>query len=390
MADPVVTFAELCDANVLEVGAGRPRSAGSDLPVLRVADVVDGRIQPTLRAGVSTAYRPEMGPKTSKPGDVALTTKGTVGRVAIIPLGGPTFAYSPQLCYFRTVDNGPLLSRYLYYWFQSAEFWGQADALKAQTDMADFISLRDIMSLALTLPEVAVQRGIAEVLGALDEKIAANNRVISAEAALAESLIERAFSGEVVRLADVASVTMGSSPPGSSYSDVATGLPFYQGVRDFGVRFPSRRVWTDKPVRVAAAGDTLVSVRAPVGRTNLAEEDICIGRGVAALRAKDGHAMTLFHQVRAAHAAWAPYEAEGTVFGAINRAQLEGIELPAVDENKSAEIEARLSEQAAVVAAILRETSVLATARDALLPPLMSGKIGVKDSEKSVEGVLRW
>ena len=60
---------------------------------------------------------------------------------------GPDFAYSPQLCYFRPAASGPLRSRYLYYWFKSTQFWNQANALKGQTDMADYLSLSDIRCL---------------------------------------------------------------------------------------------------------------------------------------------------------------------------------------------------------------------------------------------------
>jgi type I restriction enzyme S subunit len=254
--------------------------------------------------------------------------------------------------------------------------------------MADFISLQDVYSLTMGLPSIDEQKAIAEVLGALDGKIAANSRVVATADSLAEALTRRAFSGEFVSLADVASVAMGSSPPGASYNEAGNGVPFFQGVRDFGVRFPSRRVWTDLPVRLASAGDTLLSVRAPVGRTNLADDEVCIGRGLASLRAKDGRAMSLFHQVRAAHAAWAPYEAEGTVFGAINRAQLEGIDLPALVERAAAELETRLAELEGLVATALRETTALSAARDELLPLLMSGKVRVKDAEMIVEGTL--
>lgn len=98
--------------------------------------------------------------------------------------------------------------------------------------------------------------------------------------------------------------------------------------------------------------------------------------------------MTLFHQVRAAHSAWAPYEAEGTVFGAISRPQLEGIDVPAVDRLVAADLEDRLAELENVVATCLRESAILAATRDELLPLLMSGKVRVMDAEKTLEGVL--
>lgn len=390
MTDASTRLADLVEDGTLEIGAGRPRTAGADLPVLRVADVLDGRIQSSGHAeGLPAGHRPR-GPKVSKPGDIVLTTKGTVGRVAIMPTDGPAYAYSPQICYFRPVTEGRLEFRYLYYWLKSPEFAAQALPLKSQTDMADFISLQDLFSLRLRLPPVAEQRAITEVLGALDRKIAANDRTVTVADALAESLTRSASSGEVVPLSEVAMVTMGSSPPGFSYSETSDGLPFFQGVRDFGVRFPDRRVWTTRPVRRAAAGDTLLSVRAPVGRTNLAGEELCIGRGLAALRSRAGAPMSLFHQVRAAHNEWAPYESEGTVFGAIRRTQLESIGVPAIDPAQAVRLEERLTALESLIASTLAENTRLAATLKELLPLLMSGKVGVKDAEKSVRGVLRW
>ena len=79
-------------------------------------------------------------------------------------------------------------------------------------------------------------------------------------------------------------LTMGQSPPGNSCNLIGDGLPFYQGRTDFGFRFPSQRVFCTAPSRMAGKGDTLVSVRAPVGDVNMAMEECCFGRGVAGIR----------------------------------------------------------------------------------------------------------
>jgi type I restriction enzyme S subunit len=90
-----------------------------------------------------------------------------------------------------------------------------------------------------------------------------------------------------VRLGEVCEVLMGQSPPSSTYNHDELGLPFFQGKADFGELHPTPRAWCTKPMKIAEAGDILISVRAPVGPTNLAKERCCIGRGLAALRA--GH-----------------------------------------------------------------------------------------------------
>src|SRR5699024_1023989 len=141
-------------------------------------------------------------------------------------------------------------------------------------------------SWATRVPPLQEQRAIAEVLGALDDKIAANSELARVADELASTLVRLGVEDltDTVALAEIAAVTMGSSPPGSSFNEEGAGSVFYQGVRDFGVRSPARRVWTTSPTRMAAAGDLLVSVRAPVGEVNVATEDMCVGRGLAAIR----------------------------------------------------------------------------------------------------------
>jgi len=85
------------------------------------------------------------------------------------------------------------------------------------------------------------------------------------------------------KLPQVASINMGQSPPGSSYNEEQRGLPFFQGKADFGERYPTVRVWCTDPKKVAQAGDVLMSVRAPIGPTNVAADICSIGRGLAAI-----------------------------------------------------------------------------------------------------------
>ncbi len=84
-------------------------------------------------------------------------------------------------------------------------------------------------------------------------------------------------------LSTVAQINMGQSPPSSSYNLAGLGLPFFQGKADFGDLYPKVRVFCTEPLKVAEAGDILISVRAPVGPTNINLEKSCIGRGLAAL-----------------------------------------------------------------------------------------------------------
>jgi type I restriction enzyme S subunit len=92
---------------------------------------------------------------------------------------------------------------------------------------------------------------------------------------------------EVVRLGEVAALTMGQSPPSSTYNTDGTGLPFLQGKAEFGETCPTPVKWCSRPQKVADRGSVLISVRAPVGDVNVARDDYCIGRGLAAINGSE-------------------------------------------------------------------------------------------------------
>lgn len=97
-----------------------------------------------------------------------------------------------------------------------------------------------------------------------------------------------------VRLGDIADIIAGQSPPGETYRKKPEGLPFFQGKADFGLVHPSAATWCVAPIKIARIGDILISVRAPVGPTNIADQECCIGRGLAAIRPKIDVDKTLF------------------------------------------------------------------------------------------------
>jgi type I restriction enzyme S subunit len=246
----------------------------------------------------------------------------------------------------------------------------------------------EVKAFHVCIPEVAEQDAILEVLQSLDDKIAVNDGIATAVHNLAQAQCRRANEFlKPVELSEIAEITMGSSPPGESYNEDSVGLPFYQGTRDFGDRFPGHRVWCTAPVRAASAGSCLLSVRAPVGRVNVAREVCCIGRGVAAVRSKQDTPSVLFHELASASEVWVPFESEGTVFGAINKQQLANIQIPALDTQGARELEETLAPLDRRMASVYDENQKLAEMRDTLLPKLMSGEIRVKDAEKVVEDV---
>lgn len=185
-------------------------------------------------------------------------------------------------------------------------------------------------------------------------------------------------------LSQVAVITMGSSPPGTSYNEAGVGLPFYQGVRDFGRRYPSLRVWTTDPRRTAEPNDSLLSVRAPVGRLNRALDECCIGRGLASVRS-DRWPSTIYYALRNAGHVWDRYEQEGTVFGAVNRKDLATTHVPWPKESALPELEDKLATIDARVLSLITEDNKLAELRDTLLPELLSGRIRVSEARETIE-----
>ena len=179
---------------------------------------------------------------------------------------------------------------------------------------------------------------------------------------------------EVRTLGECFDLTMGQSPPGSTYNEEGDGLPFFQGRTHFGFRYPENRKFCTAPTRTAQAGDTLVSVRAPVGDINMAWEQCCVGRGVAALRHKSGSSSYTYYAIEAVQPEIQQYEHTGTVFGAITGKQfaaLPAVEPPTVVIDGFGARALTLDQRIREVAGQSRTLSAL---RDALLPRLVSGE----------------
>lgn len=137
------------------------------------------------------------------------------------------------------------------------------------------------------------------------------------------------MSDVLVNLGAVATIVAGQSPPGSSYNEIQNGLPFFQGKAEFGLVHPTPVKWCTAPTKLAEAGDILISVRAPVGPTNVAAEKCCIGRGLAAIRPDPIKADADFvHWALIAARPALERKATGSTFPAINRSDLAELRIP--------------------------------------------------------------
>ena len=237
-----------------------------------------------------------------------------------------------------------------------------ADAINS-TDISGYItgstipklSQRSLNSILIPCPTIAEQDKIVALLGALDNKIELNRRMNETLEAMARAIFKDWFvdfgptraraegrapyltadqwnlfpsalddedkpvAWRAGTVGDCFRLTMGQSPPGSTYNDDGKGLPFFQGRTDFGLRYPGNRKYCTAPTRIAECDDTLVSVRAPVGDINMAWEKCCAGRGVAALRHMSGSRSFTYYSAWAIQQELKQYEHTGTVLAQSTR-----------------------------------------------------------------------
>lgn len=180
-------------------------------------------------------------------------------------------------------------------------------------------------------------------------------------------------------LSDIATITMGQSPKGDTYNEDGIGTVFFQGRAEFGFRFPTRRLYTTDPKRMAQNNDVLMSVRAPVGDLNVAYEDCCIGRGLGAIHSKDNHQSFVLYTMFALRDQLDVFNGEGTVFGSINRDALKSMPVSIPSREVVDKFESIVSPMDAEIKNNYVESCHLQAIRDSLLPRLMSGELDVSD-----------
>ena len=242
-----------------------------------------------------------------------------------------------------------------------------------------------IEQIPLMLPKIEIQRKIVEILNSIDNKIEENEEINNnleqqAQAIYQQMFIDNASSDWTEgTLGDIADITMGQSPSGSSYNEDGNGTIFFQGRAEFSFRFPTVRLYTTEPKRMACANDTLMNVRAPVGDLNVAHTDCCIGRGLAAIHSKNNHQSFVLYTMFSLKKQLDVFNGEGTVFGSINRNSLNEMPILIPSGEKLDEFEALVSPMDAAIRNNYDEICRLEQLRDSLLPQLMSGELDVSD-----------
>lgn len=398
---------DLVAAGVLRVEDGnhgeyRPRPdefVADGVPFIRAADMSSGVVDFSSAGRINDVARQRIHKGVGAPGDVLLSHKGTVGKVAVAPLDSPDYVCSPQTTFWRSLKGEVLDQRYLSCVMRSKPFALQLDVLKGQTDMAPYVSLTDQRTLLIPVPSVEEQRGIAEVLGALDDKIAANTRLRSAS----ENLLRANFEAlgidtspvEGTQLHEVVALNPTTPKPAE---EVAVYLEM-KHLPDSSMTVTS---WSYREPRGGARfvnGDTLLARITPClenGKTGhvdfLAQGQVGIGSTEYIVMRAKTDTPTVLPYFLATSPAFRDVAIRRMV-GTSGRQRLSAADIadylvswPSAD--KLVTFDRLASSLMPRVKAATDETRHLIETRDALLPLLMSGKVSVKDAESVVGGVI--
>mgnify|MGYP003298883820 CR=1 FL=1 len=307
---------------------------------------------------------------------VLIGRKGTIGKVKYV---NHPF-WTVDTLFYTIVNTDVVLPKYLYYVMSLID-------LNNYNEGTTIPSLRTetLNRLEFDIPSLEEQELILSCLNPIDEKIELNSAINENLQQQAQTIFTNMFGAEDAALwesgilSDIAEITMGQSPSGNSYNEDGQGTVFFQGRAEFGFRFPAVRLFTTEPKRMALKNDTLMSVRAPVGDLNIAHEDCCVGRGLAAIRTKDNHQSFVHYTMFSLQKELDVFNGEGTVFGSINRNSLNAMPIKLPPKELIDEFENLVSPIDALILSNHDATCRLQAIRDTLLPKLLSGELDVSN-----------
>ena len=378
-------FAKLNDLSIGGKGSyGIAASAverKADLPTyLRITDIFDDG---TLNLSeLKSVDAPNSDKYILKSNDIVFArTGGSTGRNYFYDGSDGVFVYAGFLIKF-SIDPEKVNPKYVKYYCRSKQYNDWVQSFNTGSTRGN-INAQTFGNMEIPLPDRKQQDYLVSILEPIDEKIKINKQVndnLQQQAmALYAEMFLNSSNNDVTSgtLSDIAAITMGQSPSGSSYNENGFGEVFYQGRAEFGFRYPKRRLFTTEPKRMAEAGDVLLSVRAPVGDLNVAYERCCIGRGLGAIHSKTGHSSFVLYTMFALRSQLDVFNGEGTVFGSINRDALNAIPIAIPLLTRIDRFEAVAHPIDKLIRTNYEENCRLEAIRDSLLPKLMSGEIDV-------------
>ena len=330
-------------------------------------------------------------------GDIILVKTGSsIGRTTRIREIIHPMTLNPQ---FVVLKNIKVNNIFLSYVIKSPYFQSLLKTITVGSAIPT-LSQKNLAKLVVMIPTTKIQHKIASILSSIDDKIEVNRRINDNLEQQAQALFKSWFVdfepfkdqpfveselGMIPQgwrlgcLSNVADIIMGSSPSGSSYNVTGDGDVFYQGRAEFSFRFPRRNMYTTEAKRYADVDSVLLSVRAPVGDINVAEERCCIGRGLASVKSNEGNSSYILYLMQSLKPVFDQFNGEGTVFGSINKKALEELKILIAPKEIRDSFEDIANKIDSEIKVLDQESRRLAELRDTLLPRLMSGELEIKE-----------
>lgn len=363
-------------------------------PVINVRNIGYGALRPDKLEHVPDAVVNRLAKHILKPNDIVFGRKGSVDRHLLVREKESGWLQGSDCIRLRifTDDLNPYFFSFILR-LEKVKQW----FLTQCANKATMASLnQDVISrFTFGLPNKSKQNAIASILSSYDNLIENNRRRIqlleqAARLLHKEWFVHLRFPGhEHVKvtngvpegwikkpLGEIAYITMGQSPKSIYYNQDGDGLPFHQGVTNFGFRFPSHKTYCRVQSRLAEPGDILFSVRAPVGRINLSRDKIVIGRGLAAIRDNQNRQNFLFYALKS-HFFKEDMMGGGAIFAAITKKDLHGVKLIVPPERIANMFMEHVQPIDLLMENLQQTIEGLSQARNLLLPRLMNGEITV-------------
>lgn len=338
---------------------------------------------------------------------VVARTGNSTGRTYMYSEDDEKMAYAGFLMKY-VFDNKKINPRYLKYYTVSDVYRKQIAKYSGST--RGNMNAQDFLGITVYYPNRSTQNKLVSLFDDIERLIKTNNKIIQNLESLAKTIYDYWFlqfefpneegkpyksSGgkmvwceelkreipegwELTTLGEMFHITMGSSPKGDSLNEVKCGIEFYQGSTDFGNIYPNERVYTTSPIRKATSQDVLLSVRAPVGDMNIAMNDCCIGRGLAAIHSES--TLLTWNTLKSLHSYFDVYNNNGTTFGALTADSLKGLITLNIPPRLIQEYEKQVSGFEKIIRNKELESRSLSSLRDFLLPMLMNGQVTFKDN----------
>lgn len=293
-------------------------------------------------------------------------------------------------------DERKVNSRYLHYWIMSPYIQYQVQQ-EASTQAQPSLSLKQVGDFTIALPPLNEQKRIAKILSTWDKAISTTEQLLANSQQQKKALMQQLLTGkkrlldnngirfsEVWRnynLSDMATIIMGSSPKSAAYNEDGVGLPLLQGNADIKNRKSVPRIFTSEITKECAIGDILLSVRAPVGTVAISEHKACIGRGIAAIKAKRKFDQDFIYQwLLWFEKRWCSLS-QGSTFESINNDDIKQLIIRVPDFGEQVKIAAVLSTADQEISVLQHKLDVLKQEKKALMQQLLTGKRRVKVEE---------